>query len=514
MSNIIFGLDWSAEQDLEKAVTAEIEFSKAHNNKVKNGKKLTPAQHRDATHKEIADAITNGNPASVQQILDDNPNISLHDGSFYQIHTALLKSFDTQIAKILSRRRLNLKFHDMKKEVEQNLNIPLIQHFIERSKQDNKEMEFYLELLYHETLRSYDPKLSTARRSFLRSYRLEIEKSYPAVYQKVNANFYPCFTHYQADLPADDVATLKTYSSDQWTTVFRKYFEKIFERATLPTAQNVQNIMRFTSDFPHAQIGWNNCVVQHQKRHENFTAVLAQFWDPKVSYENSHLKTMLYKYGRSHYGSEPYTNTPRLEGGNIELAKMMGLSEYEMLPFTKGFPSALKWKDGAPNALTSFTYYKPASFVHLLIESCSPAAMALLESPEGRERHFQALSDPHVLIGWCAHATPSIIHTVVKACPQWKNWTDHHGNTLGHYLTCVRFENTKTFAQTIIRLNHEWVFQENKLGTSVKDMFKKNRATEETLIALDHATIKKSLQEAGLNKTKRDAQAPVVKRKM
>lgn len=517
MNNITFGVIWAATEDLQKAAEAEVEFAKNHNDKVKNGKKMTPAQHRDAIHKEIADAIVNGDAVEVKQLLSNNPTVSLNDGTYRIIHTALLKHFDAEIARDLSLRYCNLSPYDIKKELERYPNLALLQHLIQKSlKKSQDKMEGNLADLRDQSLRSFDPKLSMTRRDMLRTYRLEIEKAYPnAIPQALNSYIEGCFLRYQADLSPEDIQSLNNISAKTWKKMFGKYFTDILERSSLPTAQNVQNIVQFTSDFPSARQGWNDAVQILSARNQAFTTTIETLWDDNVSYDHSALKKVLCTFGKSTYGHGPYDVHPTHSRTTSLRCALMGLSERAQLPWAKVFPQNLVMvpeRKGEKNPLNVFEPYMPASFVHLLIETCAPAAMALLESEEGRARHFEALTDPQVLVGWCKNATPSTIAAVVKMCPQWKKWVDLQGNNLGHYLTTVRFESSKTFAQLITRVNHEWVLQSNAQGHTVKDIFKKNGATEDALNVLDNENIKRSLKSAGINKTKRDAPAP--KRRM
>lgn len=520
MNDITFGVDWAAAQDLEKAANAEIEFAKNHNDKVKNGKKMTPAQHRDAIHKEIADAVVNADLLEVQNLLSNNPTVSLQEGDHRLIHTALLKHFDKQIAQALSQRRLYLSAYDMKKELERYPNIALLQHLIEKSLVKSPDtMESNLEDLRDQSLGSFDPKISLARRDLLRSVRLEIEKSYPnAITQANNRYIEGCFLRYQSDLTPDDICSLNKIEPVQWEQLFSNYFTDVYERSSLPTAQNVQRIVSFTSDFSNARQGWNAAVKILSARNRAFTTTIETLWDESVSYEHSVLKKILYKFGHSTYNPRvPYASEPCGSRLTSVQCALLGLPERSQLPWNKAFPQnfeMVKEIHGAKNPLQTFEAYTPASFVHLLIETSAPASMALLESEEGRARHFEALSDPQVLVGWCQNATPSTIAAVVKHCPQWKSWVDAHGNNLGHYLTAVRYESSKTFAQLINRINHEWVLQANNLGHTVKDVFKKNGATVEALNVLDNENIKRSLKSAGITKTKRNSNAPTLKRKM
>lgn len=508
MQQINLGLEWDVASDLDKALQNEQERL-ANAPQSKDGKKVTPAQKRDALFAIVAQAIEEGNPDKVDEVLVQNPKLLFNVGEYGAVYTALMENFNAEVAQKLTARKLYLTTYGIYHYLVGQHNATLLEHFIARCTEE-KALHFF-ESLYSHTLKGFTSNIPDQRRKEWREQRQMLERVDPDIWQNVlhTSAMHKVFTSYTS-LPQAELNELKSLPAESWQTVFDHWFISFNRQPYIePTKidfQTFKNVLNFLSAVPPAQAGWDLSVkslsVQNQE-HNNF---IRQYFSPQEEFKDSKLAEILSAF---HMG-QPKTTFPF----KSKKGEKLGLTSFEYAQLASGFweQSTLSAVNGVQPPFEKIPQYTPPSFIHLLVQTASPASWALLESENGKNLYAQCLQEPTVFKGWCEEASQELITAVVRACPQLLEWTDPHNNCLGHYLVVLRQESSQAFGQLLARLNHNWLLHENDQGVSVKDLFQAFGATQTMLNGLDKDAIKRSLKDAGIKKTRRTA--PAAKRRM
>lgn len=508
MNAINLGIQWDAEPDVDAALKVEQERA-AQSTHGENGKKLTPAQKRDAAFAAIAQAIEENDFEKAQELLDAHPKLIFNVGNYGPVYLALMKNFDAATAKKLIERKLHMSTYYIYQHLAGAHSPSLLRYFVERCT-ESKETHL-LGSLYTQTLKGFAGNVAEGRRKELREQRAMLESLTTNTLEKnvTEDMFFAVFTTYHS-LPDIEQKQIKDLSVSCWEKSFSAWFvafnEKTYHRSPKVSIKTFKNVLRFLRDIPNALIGWNQAVdalnTQNQ-RHKNF---ILQYFKPDQSFEESELAKICKTFHSGYRKVElPFSRSD---------AKKLGLTDFEMQQL-----GAADWmemdfarRDGKTPPFNKIELYMPPSFVHILVKTASPASLALLESEAGKKAYWECLQEPAVFKSWCVKASQEMINAVVRACPQMLEWNDNHNNSLGHYLVFLRVESSQAFAQLVARLNHNWILQENDQGVSVKALLKGFGATDNTLNSLDKEAIKRSMKDAGIKKTRRTDPAP--KRRM
>ena len=514
MNAIDLGVEWNVSPDLAAALKTEQE--RLDKNPQQNeGRKLTPAQARDATFAAIAKAIEESDFSLATEILNDHPKLTFELGAFEIIETNLLDNFNRPLAEALAARGLLLHAYSLSQSLEKRHDPEMLLYLIEKC--TNDQNPHLCDHLYHNTLKGFTANMSDLRRQELRDQRAMLENNDPQVLERAleSERFFPVFTTYTA-LPAPERAKLETLATADWSVPFSLWINSFpnhyYRKDAAVSLKTLKSVLAFLSDFPFAQTGWNTAIENLKTANQVHKDCVAQYFKTTESFESSQLHHILNTFHKSIYNNwRRPINAPY---NNQKMAQQLGVSSFEMQEL-----GACDWehydleeKDGVVPPFTEFFAYKLPSFVHLLVNTASQASLALLESEQGQQLYVDCFTEKAVLKNWCMRATPEMINTVVRACPQLLEWSDTHNNTLAHYLVFLRAESSKTFGQLIARLNHNWLLHENYQGVSVKDLFKSFGASEDMLNTLDKEAIKRSMKDAGIKKTRRTDPAP--KRRM
>ena len=514
MSAVNFGMEWDADPDLEAALKIEQERLDK-NPQQKDGRKLTPAQIRDTTFASIAQAIDESDFELASEILTNNPKLTFGMGSFSLIQNSLLGNFNRPLAQKLAARGLPISGYEMFQQLEKRHDPEMLSYLIEQSTTRNNSG--LVEGLFYNTLKGFTANISDLRRQELRDQRALLEAANPQLFVKSleHERFFPVFLNYTT-LPECERNKLASLSHADWSIPFSNWF-KSFPNYTshhTPTVglKTLKNILGFLNDFPFAQSGWNSAVENLKIQNQEHKDFIAQYFKPHEAFEDSDLYKIVTKFQTPLY--HKYYRQVKAPYTNDVSTNQLGLSSFEMqeLGASDWDLQDLAEKDGAIPPFEKVPQYVFPSFVHVLVKTASQASLALLQSEQGQRLYVEALQEPAVLKNWCQRATPEMINTVVRACPALLEWTDKHNNCLAHYLVVLRVENSKTFGQLMARLNHNWLLHENEQGVSVKGLFKHFGASEDMLNTLDKESIKRSVKDAGIKKTRRTDPAP--KRRM
>lgn len=516
MSAINFGVEWNAEADLEAALKMELERLEK-NPMQKDGRKLTPAQIRDATFAALASAIGESDFQGALDILADTPKLQFELGAFGPVITSLMENFNLPLAQALSARGLKIDRYEMYTHLQKNHNQEMLTYFIEQCQlHDNTNL---LEALFLDTLKGFTANVSDNRRQQLRDQRGMLEHVNPRFFVQSleSAQFFPVFLTY-TKVPEVERAQLASLSATAWVIPFSNWFASFpnygFRNGPTVGLKSLKSLLAFLNDFPQAQEGWNTAVENLKVANRTHKDFVARYFKTNEEFKDTQLYKTLAKfqapmeYCPNHYRAI----VPPLE--DPLLSQKMGLTSFELqeLGATNWMAIDLEEKNGEAPPFEKMPRYVFPSFAHILVKTASQASLALLHSEQGQAAYVQILQEPAVLRNWCLRASVEMITAVVRACPQLTTWTDQHNNCLAHYLVAQRKENSKAFGQLVARLNHNWLLHENELGVSVKDLFKELGATTEMLNTLDNEAIKRSVKDAGVTKTRRTAPAP--KRRM
>ena len=512
MSGINFGVDWDVVQDVNAALKTE-QARLEKNPLQKEGKKLTPAQVRDATFAEIAQAITESNFQLAQEILANNPKLDFTVGAVAQVEDSLIENFNRPLAQMLNTRGLSLNGYALSEHLKERHDPEMLTHLIEQNK-TNGTME-QLDYLYQSTLKGFTANLSELRRQELRAQRSMLEHADLQIFARaVNSDeFVTVFTNYTT-LPDPERNQIASISHDNWSVLFYKWFDSFtghyFSKGATLGLKTIKNVLNFLNDFPAAQNGWNTAVENLRTANQAHKDFIVQYFKPDERFKDTQLYQILNQFQATTHGFRYSVYEPYSED---TLSKKMGITPFGLqeLGASEWMTYDLQEVNGVTPPFMKTSIYKFPSFAHVLVQSASQASLALLESEAGQRAYALCLQEPAVLRNWCLRASPEMINTVVRSCPQLLEWRDSHNNCLAHYLVALRKESSKTFGQLMARLNHNWLLHENDQGVSVKDLFKNFGASENMLITLDKEAIKRSIKDAGVKKTRT---APAPKRRM
>lgn len=508
MNTINLGMEWDPTADVEAAIKTEQE--RAKNSQGENGKKLTPAQKRDAAFAEIAQAIEHSDWEKVDEILVEQPKLVFNIGAYSAVYQALIDNFNIPVAKKLIDRKLPMNTYSLYQHLGRKHNAALLDYFIERCIAEKET--HWLQNLYLHTIKGFTANVSEQQRKELHEQRVVLEKiNQQSLENSVMSDmFFRIFTTYTG-LPDVEKKQLETLTSENWTKSFGTWFASFKDQRYRPSSKiglkTFKNVLRFLNDMPLARAGWDLAVQNLRTQNQTYKDFIAQHFNPEEEYSDSQLaKTLITFNPRSRNAPFPFQK--------IDAQQKLGLTWFEMQELGAADWEYIKLETvgGVEPPFRSLPDYTPPSFVHIMVKTASPASLALLESDAGKKVYWECLQEPSVLKSWCAKASQDMINTVVRACPEILEWNDNHNNSMGHYLVFLRSESSQAFAQLIARLNHNWILQENDQGVSVKALLKGFGATDNTLNGLDKEAIKRSMKDAGIKKTRRTDPAP--KRRM
>lgn len=508
MREINLGMSWDVAPDLASALKADQERAKPQ---TENGKKLTPAQKRDAAFVEVAQAIENGEFQKVDEVLAAHPKLTFNMGNCGVVYQSLIDNFDPNICKKLLARGLHLTSYSLYQHLLRGHRPSLLEHFVEMCVAEKST--HWLTTIHKQTLKGFTNNVSEQRRKELREYRVILERFDPNMLMG-NLNqieFFSVFTSYTSPLPHMECEQLKTLTAENWEKSFTAWFKDL-EKTQMHQHSQIElkvfnNVLSFLNDFPTAHLGWDRAIQLLHTNNKLYKDFIAQYFKPSEDFENSDLSKILEEFHSGYRAiSFPFKHN--------EGASKLGLTSFEMqeLGASDWESRNLESYNGVAPPFEKMERYTAPSFVHILVKNASPASLALLESQTGKDLYWECLQEPAVFNSWCKKSSHEMINAVVRACPQMLEWKDQHNNSLAHYLVFLRMESSQAFGQLVARLNHNWLLQDNTRGVSVKDLFKSFGASENMLNLLDKEAIKRSMKDAGIKKTRRSA--PATKRRM
>lgn len=511
MASFNFGVEWDAEIGLTEAAEQERERARLEAEKVRDGRRLTPTQKRDQAYNDLAEAVAEENIPKVKELLAAHPRLTFETGALANLRTALTANFDAELMKLFSDRGLVLDRNEVRTTLLKREDMDLLEYFVGTL---NSQNPHHNQQLHTDSLRAFNPELSDSRRAMFRKYRARIEQEQPELFATTMAKGYIAprvLGVYSSSLPQHEKDALNTLENLDWGNLFGDIISQMGS-SQLP-AKYLTSLMEFLCDFPFAQKGWDEAIAKIKSDNTAFHAFVDHYIPDNVPFADTPFVRVIKRHHKKGmYGGDGPLSPPELAG---RATTMLNLSPREaVLLHADRFGHMNLQPNPEPPPFTEFPRYVAPSIVHKFVATASPAVYALLNTDEGKALYTRCLEELPVFHRWCKAVPSELLTATVRACPQWKDWTDRHGNTLAHYLVSLRTESSKSFIQLLARLNHNWLLAENETGVSVKDLFEKYGASADALATLDNESIKRSIKDAGLSKTKRDKTAPALRRRM
>lgn len=524
MDKFNIGLDYNLEENLNEFVEDEARREALERQRERDGKKMTPAQKRDTLFEEIGTAVAADDMDVVKNILLENPKLDFTIGAFHHVKNAVMENFSTEWVNVFAGRKLPLSHYEMIQVLCRRRNDDMLDYVLNSNGDSPVKSAMGL---FQETYKLFNPKLSTVRRELLNYYdqRFDelIEKSdtpnfYAETFGKHPSTVADCIKLYSNDLPQkqkDRLAALEQTAN--WNDVFKSIIEHKIK------SSHMASVIAFCKAYPFANLKWNETLKNMSLQAQKYEDYIATHWgDQSKPIGQTELLTLSIEkmksdsnqathYARSYIQTfEAMKTTNLTEQHDRKLFTSLQLTEYQLFRHLgvgrHNFQKSYYFAGILPENC-------PKTFVHALLQEASSPVLVLLKNEKGQKMVEDALiNDLQTLKKWADNADVDMIGKVLKSCKGLKTWTDEQGNTIAHYLTVFRREKTKTFGLMLARNNNDWYLQENAAGFSIKDLFKKNGATENMIIDMDKELLTRTLKDAGIRKSKKVEQSK--KRKM
>lgn len=519
MSNFNIGLDYNLEENLNELVEDEVRREALERQRERDGKKMTPAQKRDALFEEIGTAVAADDMDVVKNILLENPKLEFNVGAFHHVKNAVMENFSKEWMNIFAGRKLPLSNYEMVQSLCRRRNDDMLDYVLTMGGTNCGPFGSAMGL-FTETYKLFNPKLSAIRRELLNYYEQRFDEliaqcDTPDFFEKTfGANtsvVADCVKMYSNDLPQkqkDRYASLE--NTADWNGVFRHIIEQKIK------SSQMASVIAFCKAYPFANTQWNETLKSMSDEAKKFEDFIDTHWGDKskplgqtnlINIAIQSLNETKNGHYARHYTQmyEGYRKNNLSESYEIKGLAPLSLTEYQMFRHLgvgrNNFEKSYYFSGILPaNA--------PKTFVHALLQTASSPVLVLLKNEKGQKMVEEALTnDLETLKKWSKEADVDMIGKVLKNCKGLKTWTDDVGNSIAHYLTVFRTEKTKTFGLMLARVNNDWYLQENAAGFSIKDLFKKNGATENMIVDMDKELLTRTLKDAGIRKSKKVEQA-------
>lgn len=505
MSGLNFGVEWDSTNSLKIASDKERERARLDAEKERDGRKMTPAQRRDHTYAEIAEAAGEQNVQRVQQLLEENPKMDFQVGAIENLRNTVIENFDTSIATMLVDRGLALDYNLMANNLAKRENEDMFV-FLLNKKSKNQEVPYGITTLGHACLKRFSSNISDSRRALYRTYHKRMVEKFPEYWAEISNNPYvlrSLVIVFTPQLPNEEKQELAELHNGRWKDTFTDLMK--LGRHSGMNANVLQSVVDFCNEYSFAKVQWDDVVAQMPKKAQVFSDFMNTHWPEGVEFTDSSLYKTIRTFNRGYHYNSDKTEPP-----SCNQKKKLGLSDREVavLRADRWTYLYLNEKDGQQPPFTELPEFAPANFVESMVSTGSSACFALLEDDQGLAAYKAALDKPAVFYRWCTQSSIDLLNATLKNIPSLKEWTDNHNNTIAHYFVALREEKSKIFVQMLARHNHNWFLQENDNGVNVKELFIDNKISNDTLAFLDKEAIKRSLKESGVSKPRRTKDEP------
>lgn len=540
-ANILFP-QWSTAVDsLQSTAQSEAAAAQAILERNEKSGKMTEAARRKKFYADLVTALKSDDDSAskletLESIVAANPSGALNERGWEEVAQTAMEHFDRSCCEFLNSKGLRYPGHMFGERLFKRFDNQMFEYLLTlaiASKNDPHDpYSHVIGGLYNHVLHKFlDPKPSVRATSRMVRQRLEAEFSKQTKTIVSSAHRYYGSWHmmlnnlllkYPTDLPPEDQVFIRTIPLD----VFDWPFNNVFSTHTL-NAREVDSFNRFLSDFPMICQEWKEYEKRKIKEHNQWK----EFWQEMLpvgtmDFSTSPLRAKILELVETE--RRVVLALPRLhlniEKDDLAHLEMFKITITNTLDQRLGFDlydrvslygeNISLYDNRYQNGFSSPTH-SLGGLLQTIINKGTTALEALVCDEQGLNIIDKHLSHKDTLMHFCAHANLSVLHKYFKERPQWLNWTDEVGNTMGHYLAALRPEKSKNLALQLARWNHEWLSTENNNGVSIRDIFDDAQADESVLAVLSKETMKRLMKSQGVAKEKMNARsASQTKRRM
>lgn len=490
-----------------------------------NKPKQTPAQRRKAVYEELISALTNGEHETVKEIVFDNADVKLNEAGWENLAASALKFFDFDSVRLLHEKGLPLSPSFIARSLQKEFSSQVFDYFCTSQHLYANEQGYYkarLLEMYRMALCGYAVSHERLRTQY-RHVREQIQAKYPdwatETRQKMDLTDYNWHEaverfpfKYPTKLSASDAHFFNSLSQKEVEHILTRVGEK-----DKMTTSELESLNRFICADPKRLEFW----TRQEKQRHNDRATYRQQWaqwglegcfdwaDTQLSeiLETSRQQTpqelkanfaMCLKYSCEHLshtwnyvenrqmffiqkGYLPGTDLPSLQGKapmcHEDLDVLLGWDLLDAVLLDPANTQLVMMSNTftAQNTLFNSMRVESPSLLHNLITTGAPAVGSLLKNPNGAQLvNDILLEDKALLILWCKNTALSAFSELVSSLPQWKDWTDPHGNNLGHYIIASRAHNTSDITPSMLsalsKINSDWLTASNNQGLTISQI--------------------------------------------
>lgn len=534
-ANILFP-QWSTAVDgLQRTAQDETDAATAVLERNEKSGKMSEAARRKKLYADLMLALkSDDDDASVldtiEHLLSSNPTVGLNERGWDEVARTAIEHFSQVCCEMLHSKGMPLPGYMFADKLYKRFDPEMFEYLMTLAvASQNDPQEPYQGVvcgLYSHVLQKFlDPKPSV--RSYARTVRQRLEAEFPKYTTSVlsHAHRYYGSWHmmlntllvkYPTDLPPEDHLFIRTIPLE----VFDWPFSNIYTAHTI-NAREIESFNRFLADFPLISQEWKKF---EQKKVENLMQ-WREFWhemlpQDHMDFETSPLRKKIIELldterritvamPRLHLNVDK-GDQQQLEHFKIAITKnldqRMGFDLYDRVAFYANSTNIAVYGNNFNNSYSS-PDYATGDLLETLINKGATALEALVSDENGLKIIDQHLQTKSVLMQFCANANLSVLQKYFKSRPHWLDWSDTHGNTLGHYLAALRPERSKNFAVQLARWNHQWLTTENHNGVSIRDIFDDAGADESVLAVISKETMKRVMKSQGVAKEKVNARS-------
>lgn len=532
-ANILFPQWSTAVDNLQSTAQSEAQAAQAILERNEKSGKMSEAARRKKFYADLIATLKSDDDSaskleSLQNTLTATPSVALNERGWEEVAQNAVEHFDRACCELLNTKGLRLPGHMFGERLFKRFDTQMFEYLLTLAiASKNDPHEPYLSVisgLYNHMLQKFlDPK--PAVRATARMVRQRLEQEFPAPTKNIlgTAHRYYGSWHnilptlllkYPTDLPPEDHLFVRSLPLE----VFDWPFNNVFTTHTL-NARELDSLNRFLADFPMLSQEWKKFEEKKMEEHQQWQEFWSQMLPTGVMQFNSsplHQKIMdlldterrvVLGLPRVHLNVDS-DDQSQLEHFKLaitnKLDERLGFDLYDRVALYGENVSLYgnRYQNGFNSPSHSL-----GGLLSTIIHKGTTALEALINDEQGLNILDDHLSNKQTLIHFCANANLSVLHKYFKARPQWLEWRDDHGNTMGHYLAALRTEKSKNLATQLARWNHEWLSTDNNSGVSIRDIFDDAEAPESVLAVISKETMKRLMKSQGVAKEKMNARS-------
>lgn len=512
-----FGVQWDAKDSLNLVVEEEELRRQAEAVKVAEGKKLTPAQKRDALYNDMVQALEDDDAPKALDILKTNSGLKFEKtcDALDKLSEAVIHYFDTDLANELLNRGFTFSPHPILNVLLRKENNELLDFVLEmqhshapHAKQTSQVVKNGISVRFWEVFkRQTSPSKKRLIRHYLKKVNPLYEEDGSLIKEMGQHSLKSILLSYDSSVLAQEKALLEHLNVADVAKTFGYVFINTY---TSITATELYNLMTMCEEIPTVSQGLQH-FLKEIKQSTTFENAVDKYFEKGVPFE----ETSAYKIIKTHNTPSYYNNyQPKLDQA---FDTVLGLDAYQAVLCVGQMGHSYSWKkitEKPQYADFDFPQYVPKNIVESLVHQASSAIAALWKTEEGIQLFDQALSHPSTMVSFIKKASLDQINKAIKHSSYLKNFKDQAGNNIGHYVVFTRQEKSKSCVQMLSRHNHNWLLEENSKGITIKDLLKKHGADVSTLALVEKEAMRRSMKEDNLIKRRTKTVKQETKRRM